>query len=194
MLYPLSYEGLRPTSYRPAEKCECPASRPVPPAANRCRGSGSAAGGARAEHVSAVATSNAQQFRTSPTGAIGSRRLTEQLRAVRDLTFRYVHATVPAPVPRGAIPAAASLGRFTNEATRRVASRRCGSKSSMRRRLGASGGVAPVVSSAHGEAVRGPDRRTRSENLKLGPGAQPGLVLVASQLGLLPAARRPPAC
>ena len=34
LLYPLSYEGLRPTSYLPAETSECPG---VPTSANRCQ-------------------------------------------------------------------------------------------------------------------------------------------------------------
>ena len=34
MLYPLSYEGLRPISYRPGDTHECPG---VPSGANRCR-------------------------------------------------------------------------------------------------------------------------------------------------------------
>jgi len=34
MLYPLSYEGLRPISYRPGDIHECPG---VPSGANRCR-------------------------------------------------------------------------------------------------------------------------------------------------------------
>ncbi len=82
--------------------------------------------GGRAEHFSAVCDPVCWAVSDMPHGChrvpTTHRADPDRLRRSRpDLTFENVHATVRAPAPRGAFPAAASSGRLTHEAPRRVA-------------------------------------------------------------------------
>lgn len=123
MLYPLSYEGLRPISYRPGDTHECPG---VPQAANRCRrvlrwrffpwsedmwsifrayGGGLPGGD---DGCPALISGAIRSPSTSGALAMPSEQ-PKRISAV-DLTFVRGHAIVRAPVPRGAPPAAAKPG------------------------------------------------------------------------------------
>jgi hypothetical protein len=123
MLYPLSYEGLRPISYRPGDTHECPG---VPQAANRCRRvlrwrfrpwsedmrsifrayAGGLPGG---DHGCPALISGAIRS-PSTSGALAMPSEQPKRLSAVDLTFARGHVIVRAPVPRGAPPAAAKPG------------------------------------------------------------------------------------